>query len=58
MDVPTAEEVSTVVESIASYKASYVTGTTFFVNGGMTLYPSFSIESEPDAKLHSGSGDK
>lgn len=48
MDVPKAEEVSTVVESIASYKASCVTGTTFFVNGGMTLYPSFSIESEHD----------
>jgi glucose 1-dehydrogenase len=58
MDVPKAEEVSTVVESIASYKASYVTGTSFFVNGGRTLYTSFSIGSEHDAKLHSGSGDK
>lgn len=29
------------VEFIASDKASYVTGTTFLVDGGMTLYPAF-----------------
>jgi glucose 1-dehydrogenase len=51
-----AEEVANVVEFLASDKASYVTGSTFFVNGGMTLYPSFSIEPEHDAKLHCNIG--
>jgi glucose 1-dehydrogenase len=37
------EEVATVVEFLASDKASYVTGASFFVDGGMTLYPSFAV---------------
>jgi glucose 1-dehydrogenase len=39
--IGTSQEVASVVEFLASDKASYVTGSTYFVDGGMTLYPAF-----------------
>lgn len=37
------EEIADMAVFLASDKAKYVTGATFFVDGGLTLYPSFCI---------------
>lgn len=39
--IGTPEEVANAVEFLASDKANYITGSAFFVDGGMTLYPAF-----------------
>ena len=44
------EEVSNVVEFLASDKASYITGSSFFIDGGMTLYPGFNLSEDHNLK--------
>ena len=50
--VGSADDVANVVEFLASNKASYVTGASYFVDGGMTLYPSFGPNVEHNAVSH------
>jgi glucose 1-dehydrogenase len=50
--IGSADDVANVVEFLASNKASYITGASYFVDGGMTLYPSFGLYAEHDIENH------
>jgi glucose 1-dehydrogenase len=51
--IGSANDVANVVEFLASNKANYITGASFFVDGGMTLYPGFGVSAEHDTENHS-----
>ena len=51
--IGSANDVANVVEFLASNKASYITGASFFVDGGMTLYPGFGVGAKHDTENHS-----
>src|SRR6266511_5734431 len=53
--IGTPEDIANMVEFLVSDKASYVTGSTFFVDGGMTLYPAFGPSFDLGKKQESGS---
>ena len=40
------EDIAKTVRWLASDEADYITGTTIYVDGGMTLYPSFAPNSQ------------
>jgi len=44
------EKIDNMVEFLASDKANYVAGRTLFVDGGMTLYPTFDFTFHPGEK--------
>ena len=50
--IGSADDVANVVEFLASNKASYITGASYFVDGGMTLYPSFGLYAKHDIENH------
>src|SRR5215510_2339847 len=51
--IGSANDVANVVEFLASDKAGYVTGASYFVDGGMTLYPSFGQNVKHNTLNHS-----
>jgi glucose 1-dehydrogenase len=54
--VANEDEVANVLEFLASDKASYVTGASYFVYGSMTLYPSFGVTPEYETAELNSSG--